>query len=450
MANETVQLAAYAAALRYEDLPAVVVRRAKDCLTDTIAAIAYGSRLPWSRLITDYVRQSGQGGRSCLFGGHGVVQAPSAALANGTIAHAFELDSLTSPSAGTHPGAILVPAVLAVAQERASNGREVIAAFVAGCEVMNRIGRGADGLIDGFHAPGALGPFGSAIAAGHLLKLDETAMTSALGIAGSMGCGLMQFAHSRTGGMLKKLHFGRAAESGVLAATLASKGFTGPDNVLEGEFGYLATYCRSSNHEALVAELGKTFETLTITIKRYPCHINAHTPIEALHALRAEHGFAGADIKAVTVLGHARMAKNNGNTNPDTLAMAQFSVPFSMALAMYRDPRSPASFDETALRDPAIRALCAKITVAAAKPKGTDQKFRETDVTVELNDGRKLRHVATSFKGMPQNPLEPADLREKFLLLTGDTPENVKLFERLEMLEAADAIDWIGQTDSRA
>src|ERR1700751_1381801 len=179
--------------------------------------------------------------------GHGgaAVQANAAALANGALAHAFELDSLTRPGAGAHPGATVLPPALAITQERGSDGRALIAAFVAGNEVMIRIGRatGHTNEARGFHAPGTTGPFGSAAAVGRLLRVDAPMMLNALGIAGSTSAGLLEFARSGTGAMVKRLHLGRAAESGIMAASLAADGFTGPSSVLEGEAGFLKVFC---------------------------------------------------------------------------------------------------------------------------------------------------------------------------------------------------------------
>src|SRR5262245_57232106 len=142
MANETRQLAEYAASVRFADLPAEVVQRAKDSMADTIAAVIYGHDLPWSRMITRYVEKMGTRGKSRgLVPGGGAVKAPLAALANGTIAHAFELDNLTWPNSGVHPGATMFLPALAIAQERGIGGRDLIAAFVAGAEAMIRIGR---------------------------------------------------------------------------------------------------------------------------------------------------------------------------------------------------------------------------------------------------------------------------------------------------------------------
>src|SRR6266704_3182746 len=202
MTAETVQLAEYAAGLRYEDLPAEVVACAKDCIIDTVAACICGSALPWSRIVIDYAERTGPSGASRILGRGSAVQAPAAALANGALAHAFELDSLTRPGAGAHPGATVLPPALATAQEKGADGRALIAAFVAGNEVMIRIGRatGHTNEARGFHAPGTTGPFGAAVASGSLLGLDAAQMANALGIAGSLASGLVEFARG-DGGM---------------------------------------------------------------------------------------------------------------------------------------------------------------------------------------------------------------------------------------------------------
>src|SRR5436853_6218326 len=224
MVGETIRLAEYAAGLRYEDLPTEVIAAAKDAIIDTIAACICGSALPWSRIIIDYAERTGPGGASRILGRGTAVQAPAAAPANGGPAHAFELDSLTRPGAGAHPGATVLPPALAVAQQQGvdASGCDLIAAFIAGNEVMIRIGRatGHTNEARGFHAPGTTGPFGAAVACGHLLGLDADKMANAVGLAGSLAGGLLEFAKG-DGGMVKRLHLGRASEAGVLAASLA-------------------------------------------------------------------------------------------------------------------------------------------------------------------------------------------------------------------------------------
>ena len=292
VAHETRQLAEYAAALRYRDIPAPVIQRAKDAIADTIAAIAFGAHLPWSRIIVDYAKKRGAGGKSRVFAPGGArLQAPMAAFANGALAHAFEMDNLTWPNTGVHPGATMAMPAIAMAQERGIGGRELIAAVVAGAEVMIRIGRATKHNNEGrgFHAPGTTGPFGGAVAVGRLLKFDADKMTNALGVAGSLSCGLLEFAKSGTGAMVKRMHLGRAAESGVLAASLAEAGFTGPVSVLEGAFGFLNVYCGENDVGALTRGLGEEWATLRIMLKRFPvphhlAHVGAGDPGSAARA----------------------------------------------------------------------------------------------------------------------------------------------------------------------
>jgi 2-methylcitrate dehydratase PrpD len=439
MADETVRLAAYAAGLRYEDLPAEVVRCAKDCIIDTAAAAVCGSALPWSRIVIDYAQRTGPGGQSRILG-HGVaVQAPAAALANGALSHAFELDALTRPGAGAHPGATVLPPALAVAQQAEAAGRALIAAFVAGNEVMIRIGRatGHSNEARGFHAPGTTGPFGGAVACGHLLGLDAARMTSALGIAGSLAGGLLEFARG-DGGMVKRLHLGRASEAGVMAASLAAAGFAGPKTVLEGQFGFLRVFCNEFDVGELTRGLGDEYVILSTVLKRYPVHATAHAAVRAVRDLQAAQGFSPDDIESVTVTGTPRMIERHNIPEPPDLMLAQYSVPFCVALALYREARDPESYDESALADPRIRALARRVRLVAED--GHDHGAAGSMVTIQLPDGRRLeRHEDSGL-------LEPGELEDKFLRLTrgalGDS-RAAALYERLQGLEHEKRLDWL-------
>src|SRR5258706_9546938 len=253
-------LARFASALQLADVPALDVERAKQCLIDLVGVALLGSSFPWAQSARRYAEHYGAGGTSRVLGGSAArISAPLAALANGVAAHAFELDSLRRPGAGVHPGAALVPVALALGEELHSSGSDVLAAIVAGCEVMFRIGtaslHSSESL--GFHAPGLTGPFGAAVVAGRLLHLDSERLCEALGIAGSLCGGVLAFAKAGNRAMGKRLHLGRAAESGILAARLAQSGFEGPDTILEGGFGFLETYCSESDPALLTAGLGE-------------------------------------------------------------------------------------------------------------------------------------------------------------------------------------------------
>src|SRR5882724_8375418 len=447
MAQESLQLAKYAAALRYDELPAAVIQRAKDTIADTIAAIAFGAHLPWSRIVVDYASKRGAGGKSRVFGPGGLkLQAPMAALANGALSHAFEMDNLTWPNTGVHTGATMAMPALAVAQERGIGGRALIEAVVAGSELMIRVGRATKHNNEGrgFHAPGTTGPFGSAAAVGRLLKFDTATMLNALGIAGSTSAGLLEFAKSGTGAMVKRLHLGRAAESGILAASLAEQGFTGPASVLEGPFGFLNVYCGENDVAALTRGLGEEWATLRIMLKRFPVHITSHTSVQAVQDLRREHGYDAADVVSVHVAGNQKMATVNNIPAPADLMMAQYSLPFCVALAHHRDPRDPASFSMKSFNDPAIRSLAERVTVTVADEARHGHTIAST-VTVTLKDGRALTRRVESFKGTPEQPLDRAEMREKFLLLTRhcDQKAMARLFDRLQNLEGERNLDWI-------
>ena len=444
MVGETIRLAEYAAGLRYEDLPKEVIAAAKDAIIDTIAACICGSALPWSRIIIDYAERTGPGGASRILGRGSAVHAPAAALANGALAHAFELDSLTRPGAGAHPGATVLPPALAIAQQQGGiSGRSLIAAFVAGNEVMIRIGRatGHTNEARGFHAPGTTGPFGAAVACAHLLGLDAAKMTNAIGIAGSLAGGLLEFAKG-DGGMVKRLHLGRASEAGVLAASLAASGFTGPRTVLEGQFGFLRVFCTEFEVAELTKGLGRDFVTTSTVLKRYPVHATAHAAVRAVRDLQTEHGFTGGDVEAITVTGNKRMVERHAIAEPADLMLAQYSIPFCVALALHREARDPESYDESALTDPQIRALTRRVRIVPEVESG--HGAMGSTVTLALADGRRFeRHVESGL-------LEPGELPDKFTRLTrGALGESgaARLFARLQKLEDETSLDWLGKPE---
>src|SRR5262249_28664547 len=196
----------------------------------------------------------------------------------------------------------------------------------------------------------AAGGLGGVVAGGHLLRVDANGMTKGLGIAGSLCGGLLEFARG-DGGMVKRLHLGRASEGGVLAASLAAGGFAGPRTVLEGEFGFLKGFCTKWGEAELTRGLGEEFVVSSLVLKRYSGHATAHAAVEAVGGLQAGHGFTGAEVAAMTVTGSQRTVERHNILEPADLMLAQYSVPFCVALALYREARNPESFDETALAD---------------------------------------------------------------------------------------------------
>jgi len=441
----TKRLAHYAVNLRYSQIPPEVIARAKACILDTLAVALYGSTKPWSQAVVGFVHSLSRPGKATVLGRRWKVQAPQAALANGTMAHAFELDNVRQPGAGVHPGATAFLPALAIAEEKRADGKALLTAFVAGCEVMSRIGVAAGNSLEkrGFHAPGLTGTFGSAVAAARLLGLSERQMVNALGIAGSYSGGLLEFSRCQEGAMVKRLHLGKAAEGGVTAALLAQRGFAGPESVLEGKFGFLKAFSDAPLFDALTDRLGRNFETMNTCIKRFACHINAHAPIEALQKLKGGHRFAPTDIEQIVVAGIEKLVTHHAIYRPKDLMMAQYSIPFCVALALCDDPRDPEAFDERKIRDRKMISLSRLVRLQVdpeIEKKGWDRAAR---VTVRLKDGSRLSALVIHFKGTPKNPLSPAELEDKVTRLTRgliSARGRARLFEAVDRLERLDRV----------
>jgi 2-methylcitrate dehydratase PrpD len=447
--NATQRLARFAVELNYREIPAEVIDRVKACILDTLAVSVYGSTKPWSRTVSKLVRETGARGRSTVFGGSWKAQAAQATLANGVMAHAFELDNVRQPGSGVHPGATAFLPAFAMAEEKKTNGKALLTAFVAACEVVSRIGVAAGNSLErrGFHAPGLTGTFAGAVAAGRLLGLNQRQMVNALGIAGSYSGGLIEFSRCREGAMVKRLHLGKAAEGGVTAALLASEGFAGPESVLEGKFGFCQTFSDSPDLPYLTHRLGTKFESLNICIKRCACHINAHAPIEALQKLRGKIGFAPGDIQEIVVGGIEKLVTHHANYEPKDLMMAQYSIPFCVALSLYFDPTDPESFDENKLTDKKILSMMRKIrleTDSEIEQKGWDRAAR---VSIGLANKQRHSSLVIHFKGTPRNPLRHSEVEDKARKLTHRLLSERQLdglVEAVDHLEKIDDVSRIG------
>ncbi|HEX9146921.1 MAG TPA: MmgE/PrpD family protein [Candidatus Binatia bacterium] len=447
--NATKQLARFAVDLNYRAIPAEVIDRAKACILDTLAVSLYGSTKPWSRTVSGMVRDLGIRGRSTVLGERWKSQPAQATLANGVMAHAFELDNVRQPGAGVHPGATAFIPAFAMAEEKKADGKALLVAFVAACEVVSRVGVAAGNSLErrGFHAPALTGTFGGAVAAGRLLGLNEKQMVNALGIAGSYSGGLIEFSRCQEGAMIKRLHLGKAAEGGVTAALLASRGFAGPESVLEGKFGFCRTFSDSPRLSYLTHRLGREFETLNICIKRCACHINAHAPIEALQKLREQVGFKPQEIREIVVGGIEKLVTHHAIYQPKDMMMAQYSIPFCVALSLYFDPTEPDSFDEKKLKDKNVLAMMRKIRLNAdpeIEQRGWDRAAR---VTVDLKNKQRHSTLVIRFKGTPQNPLSHLEVEDKARKLTRAILSERRLehlFKAVQRLEKIADISRIG------
>jgi 2-methylcitrate dehydratase PrpD len=410
MTNASQALAEFAVGLSYDRIPAEVIERAKDCMIDTVGACVFGSQLPWTRTVIEYSQRNSAPGECSVFGTPIKVRAPFACLSNGAAAHAFELDALVEPSVGIHP--------------------------VAGFEVLHRIGDAAHHSIEkvGFHSPGVVGPFGTAVVVGRLFGLDAKQMLNAFGIAGSMSSGLMEF--SKTGGMVKRLHLGRAAEGGFMAAVLARDGYTGPSGVLEGKFGVLNVFCRDAQPARLTQDLGTAWRVMMTKIKRYACHATAQVPVTLALDLKEKHKLSGDDVAAIAIAAGEKTVTQHAINEPRDLTMMQYSVPFSVAVALHKDPLDPRTFSETTLNDARIRALARGTRVELLKTSPGYQSSA-CQLTLTLKNGKELTAEGHDFKGTPTMPLTRDELRAKFLMLTAhrDRAKAERLFAQLAEAE---------------
>lgn len=432
-ADPTRALARFAAALGFGDMPPHAVALARACLLDAVACALFGARFPWSQSVVAATTMPA--GPVAVPGAGVSTDAATAALLSGVFAHAFELDSLRKPGAGVHPGATVALPALAVARQTGASGGELIAAIVAGIEVMFRIGAATLHSAEsrGFHAPGITGVFGAAVAAGKLRGLDAEGIHRAMAISGSMSGGLLRFAAAGDGGMIKRLHLGRAARSGVEAAQLAAAGFEGPSRILDGRFGVLEVFCARSDTAKLTAGLGRDWEIEKLCIKRYACHVTAQAPVQMLGEWRVAGGFVAEDVVGIHLEVPEKLASHHGQKHPPDLALAQYSLPFMLAFSLVFDLGDPATLTPENIADGRVHAVADRISLVA-KEELSGWAVR---MSLRLADGRTMAGEAKSFSGCPETPFEPAQLRARCdRLAAAYDPEAVRaLFDALENLE---------------
>lgn len=417
--SPTEALATFASGLSFGDLPADVVAHAELCLLDALGCGIFAAELPWCRMVDDLVQQRSAAGVATIWGTSHTSTADGAALANGTAGHGFELDDIHP--GGMHPGPLAVSVALALGEELGSSGREVVTGIVAGYEVGCRV---AMAMIPGharagFHAQGTVGAFVAAATAGRMLGLDPVRMRHAFGVVGSMAAGLLV---AQEGGMTKRLHSGRAAQSGVEAALLAQAGFTGAPDVLESPLGF----CRAmgggkEDLVALTAGLGETWETLRVGFKIYPSCGGSHSGIHGARTLRREHDFTADDVVAVHVVGssHAVM-KVGAPYQPNGVTGAQMNLAFMMAL-MLRFGECPLDqLTDEGIVDPATLAVAERISMTS--DSRIDEKGplgrHESRVEIDLVGGRTVTATTPFRPGSQRMPVSVDDVREKFRSLT--------------------------------
>ena len=411
-------LAEWTAKLGWEDLPFAVADNAVLRVLDTVGCALAGGKEEHAPAVLALAARWGGPGLSTIWGSALTATPPQAALANGALAHGLDFDDTHADSV-CHGSAVLVPAVLALAEAEHLSGRAALTALVAGYEGMIRIGMAAPGRFHarGWHATATCGAFGAALAAGKCLGLDADRLTAALGIAASMASGVMEFLED--GSWVKRLHPGWAAQSGLQAAALAQEGFTGPATGLEGRLGfYRAALGEAPDIERHLKNLGDEWETVRSSFKLYPCCHLSHAYLDAVARLKREEGLTAEQVDEVECLVPAGEVPiicepEEAKRRPRSPYDAKFSLAFSLAAALAGDRVGIGAFSEESIRDDRLLALAARVrfTVDVAS------RFPETFpgwVKVRLRDGRVLEAREESQRGGPGRPIAAEEVRAKF------------------------------------
>jgi 2-methylcitrate dehydratase PrpD len=415
----TVELARFAAEVKYSDLPSPVLDKIRLHVIDTIGATAIGSRQDWNRKLLAYASEQSRPGRSSVMNEASLFRPEWAAFVNATYAQGFETDDY-HPSALLHPTCVSLASVMALGEELGSSGCDLLTAMAVATEVQVRIGMaGNPGINFGrrFHTTSTVGPFGSAAAGGWLLGLDPTTMISALSIAGSHAGGTVEYTQS--GGSVKRMHAGLACIGGLRSAQLAQLGVTGPRTLLEGKAGFFQAYSAEYNVSRVTKDLGQKWELLDCSIKPYFANGLIQAPLGLLHQLRAQHRIDHSAVKAISVGVPRFAALATGAIGPRPVDMtgAQFSMQYSLALGMvacgngYADYLAMRDLD---FKDEAVAGLADRVNVYIDEE--ADALFPKAflaDVSITLKDNTVLQARGYA-PGSPENPLSDEAVYEKF------------------------------------
>jgi 2-methylcitrate dehydratase PrpD len=396
----------YIASVGQRAVPPDVLDAARLCLTDWMSVAIGAGTEPAACIVRDIVAGWHSSGRaSVLFGG--TAAAPMAALANGTLAHCLDFDD-TYVEAVTHTSAPVWAATLALGQEIGADEADMLTSFIAGFEVVARIGHGLGQAVTarGWHGTGVFGCLGAAAASAALLKLDAVRAIRALGLAATQTSGLT----ASFGTMAKPFHAGKAAMDGVVSAQLAAGGMVGATALFEPGGGLdNAVIQDQSLHIAPIDFSG--WRILDNSFKPYAaCHL-IHPSIDAARTLRAGN-FDPGSVRTVRADVGALAAQVTGQTDgrPDTSLAGKFDLRYCVALALHGRDLSAADFREPWTMEPAVAALAAKVAVH----RHPDMGFATARLTIETDRSGKLEAHVPVAKGHPGNPMSWDDMERKF------------------------------------
>jgi aconitate decarboxylase len=443
-------IAAYVADLTYERIPAEVIARLKLLILDAFGCAIFGVGLEWSRILLTTLTSLDSTKVCRVWGTDHHLSAPHAALLNGTLVQSFELDDVHRAGV-LHVGAVTLPALVATAELRPGmSGREFLRAAVAGYEIGPRVGlcMGPAHIGQGWHSGATVGVFAAAAGAAAGLHLRQDQIVHALGIAGTQAAGLMA---AQYGAMVKRMHAGRAAQSGLYGALLAEAGFTGITDVFESEYGgFCTTFSRSRDRfklSELTSGLGERFETLGVALKFYACVGSNHTTLDAIRAMQSRRPFEPAEIAKIVVHGSQATVDHAGwPYRPESLTSAQMNLPFCAATLLCEGDAFVDQFSADTIADPRRLALAEKVEVRhdpAVTACGA--KFRHmVRVEVQLIDGTHLEETVVAPRGSEEKFASESDVVGKFQKLVRRRLTDAQSDRIVELVFKADKLQDVG------
>jgi 2-methylcitrate dehydratase PrpD len=387
----TEKVARFVVDFDFSKLPSSGIEQIKISMLDTLGVALVGAKGPIGAIMTDFVKEMGGNPQARLIGNGIRTSILNAALANGTFAHAEDYDTVP------HCGVVMVPPILALGEQFKLSGRKVLEAYAVAYEVGSKMRALGDITGAGFHSMSIFYTMAAAAESAKLLALDMTQTRSALGIAASLASGIMQ----NFGTYAKPLHAGHAAWSGILAATLAKKGFTGDPDVLEGPKGFLYVYGQEQAEIKRVSEnLGKplSISETKLIVKPWPSCLANHPGLTAILHLIEKYDIKPEQVNAIEVVQTAKPPGALIRIIPKIGYEGRFSLRYHLATALVDRKVDLNSFTDEKLARPMIQALMKKITVAQ-DPEFVDLPLRlqggplvdeAVSITLKLDDGRVL------------------------------------------------------------
>ena len=451
----TKQLARKCYDLKFDDLPDDVIDRAKYVLLDYIGVAARGALSESSKPVHQLLESFGTEADGAVVIGTGLkVNSPYAALANGTAAHAIELDDVVN-SASLHPAVTVMSASIAAAHLFPCTGKALIEAIVAGYEATVKLGMALNPTAHyarGFHPTATCGTLGSAVAASKIMKLDTDKIVCALGIAGSQAAGSMEYLSD--GSFTKRLHGGWAAHSGLMAALLAKEGFTGPATIIEGKSGFLHSYSLESNPDLVLKDWGNPFQVLKTSIKPHSCCRYKQGPIDGVLQVMAEHHLTSGDIDtmAIGVLKTGMslvVTPEEKKYNPAGIVDAQFSMPFGAAVAAMYGKATLDEYTMENIQSPEVKSMMDR--VVCTEDESLEPEFPKkwpASVTIKTKTGEEFSARIEYPKGDPENPLVWEELINKFRMLTSPVYQKEKADEIVDCVRSVEKLDDVNDLEA--